>query len=300
MRKLFAWLFIFLTLGTALLNVHVGVRAEDDDGDDGEDAEIPSHAPPQASEEEDDADATTADAEEDKDFRLVPSPDVSTSIIFPDYPDKRFPVGEKITVLIGFKNTGKSGFNISYVGAHLNSPFDLSYYIQNFTVREVGATVEPNNEISIEYAFMPDKSLEPLEFHLNAWVLYNNTANDMFMTTFQNGTIELIEKPSEFDAKQFFSYVLFAGVLGLVGYIFLSLSGSLNKTSSSVDRSRSSSSHSGSSSSSSSGGAASSSASALDEWAGPIYKAASKSKSISRASGSKKKQPGSPKAAASS
>ena len=47
--------------------------------------------------------------------------------------------------------------------------------IVQFTVREVAASVESNQEISLEYVFMPDKSLEPLEFHLSAWVLYNST-----------------------------------------------------------------------------------------------------------------------------
>jgi len=159
------------------------------------------------------------------------SDDVVTTFLFPDYADKRLPVGEKVTVLVGFQNKGESTFNLTAVGAALHSPFDYNYYIQNFTYREVNSIVGPGEEVTVEYQFTPDKSLEPLEFHLSASLYYNDTTNDKFWrATFINGTIELIEKPSEFTAKTLFTYVLAFAALGLAGYIGLNVSGALNKT----------------------------------------------------------------------
>ena len=69
--------------------MHVGARAQEDDAnDDGEDAEIPTHQP-QAAEEEEEGEATSAETDEDKELLLIPSPDVVTSVLFPEYQDKR-------------------------------------------------------------------------------------------------------------------------------------------------------------------------------------------------------------------
>jgi len=302
-KSVLGWLFIGILF---FLSVQTVVRAQED-GDDGEDVQEggaghgagaggANAGAAGGDEQEEEADATAT--EEDKEIVLAPSRDVTTSIIFPDFPDKKIHVGEKVTVLIGFKNNGKSTFNITTVAAHLHSPFDFNYYIQNFTVREIGALVEPEREVSIEYIFAPDKSLEPLEFHLSAYVDYNSTTGEQFRTTFTNGTIELIEKPSEFDAKQFFTYISGAGVLGLLLYITLSLSGTLSKSSSSSSHraSRSSSSNKGSSDGGdSSSGSASQAGGSVEDWAGPIYTPKTKSSAIGRKS-SAKKAPKSPKA----
>jgi len=165
---------------------------EDDDGDDVDDSDLPS--------------------------TLMAHPDVHTHFIFPQFTEKRFVVGEKVTALISFANRGQKIFNITAVGAHLHSPFDFSYYIQNFTAREVDATVHPGHEQSIEYVFVPDKSLEPLEFWLSAWVQYNDSNDRVFRTTYTNGTIELVEKPSEFNPREFFTWVVTLAVIGVVVY----------------------------------------------------------------------------------
>jgi hypothetical protein len=187
---------------------------------------------------------------------LKPSPDVITTFVFPEYPDKRFQIGEKVTLLIGFHNTGSVAFNITGVQAHLHSPFDYNYYIQNFTAREVAATVEPKQQVSVEYVFQPDKSLEPIEYHLSAYLDYNDTTGGQFRSFITNGTVELIEKPSSFDAKQFFSYLMLAGAVALLAYIAYSLGHPASKkakSKSSVER------------------GTRSAAVNQEEWAGPIY-----------------------------
>jgi len=155
---------------------------------------------------------------------LQPSPDIHTSVLFTNFPDRRFVQGEIVTILVGFHNSGQKTFNITNVGASLRSPFDYSYIIQNLTSSEVGLIVEPGNEVSIEYKFRADPSLEPLEFWLSGWLLYNNSDHQIFRSAFYNATIDLVEKPNNFDARQVFSYFLMAAVGGLVAYIFFQLS----------------------------------------------------------------------------
>jgi len=193
---------------------------------------------------------------------------------------KKIPVGEKITMLVVFHNNGTSEFNITNIRAHLHSPFDFSYYIQNFTSREVGAIVLAGQEVSVEYTFLPDKSLEPLEFHLSAYLDYNDTNELRFRSTFQNGTIELVERASNFDAKLVFSYFLAASAAGLIAFIGMNLSKSLT-ASPKVER--------GTKHASNSTGSASSS----DDWAGPIYKPKAAGAAIGR-----KRAPKSPKSPA--
>jgi hypothetical protein len=171
---------------------------------------------------------------EEEDWIIRSHKDFKFGAFFPSSPEKKFPVGTRTTVLLGVHNTGKNPFNISYVYASLHSPFDYSYYIQNvrfprlvfpflcsfssfcfacfaffsllaqFTVRQYFAVVNPGEQITIDYTFIPDKSLEPLDFWLSAHVIYNDTvAEDMFLTTFFNGTVELVEKPTEFNFRRF-------------------------------------------------------------------------------------------------
>jgi hypothetical protein len=277
MKRLIGWLLLLL-IGTAF--VSVCVRAQDDDdletdaqnagagaGQAGQRGGAAGAGAGGAHEGEDEEDEK-ADVEEEI-VVLKPSPDVITTFIFPDFLDKRFQIGEKVTLLVGFHNTGSVAFNITSVQAHLHSPFDYNYYIQNFTSREIGATVEPKQQVSVEYVFQPDKSLEPIEYHLSAFVEYNDSSNGQFRSYVTNGTVELIEKPSTFDTKQFFSYLMLFGAIALLAYIAYSLGHPAAKKTrkSSVER-----------------GTRDASAGNQDDWAGPIYTPKSSSAPIKRKS----------------
>jgi len=242
-RKLLSWALLFLIVGAVFLSI--SARADDDALNEEEESESysedelsgtagsgssasgatggaagSSSGGPKAA-GSDEYEEEEEEYEEDAESSLAvltPSPDVQTIAYLPDFPDKRLVQGEEIRVLLGFHNSGSKSFNLSYVGAHLHSPFDFSYYIQNFSVREIGAVVGSGDEVSVEYSFKPDASLEPLEFWLSAWVIYNNSDNEQFRSVFFNGTVELIEKKSDLDAKQLFSYFLFAAIFGLAAY----------------------------------------------------------------------------------
>jgi len=289
--RLSLFLMLFLILGVLFLNTHATVKAEDADPaaaeseeDDGEDAQgsVPNQQAGAGGAAEDDDEGNEEVQEEEEEEELKPSPDVITSVFFPDYVEKKIPVGEKVTMLVLFHNKGKTEFNITAIRAHLHSPFDSSYYIQNFTSREVGAVVKSGEEVSVEYVFMPDKNLEPIEFHLSAYLDYNDTEAHRFRSTFQNGTIELVERPSSFDARLVFSYGLALSAAGLIAFIGYNLSKSLTSPSK-VER-----------------GTKQSSAGASDDWAGPIYKPKATSSAVGRKKAPKSPKDGakSPKAAA--
>jgi len=192
-------------------------------------------------EEGDEAKRHVDDEDEDYDeLTFIPHPDVSVSFLFPDAPDRRLKLGETANILAGFHNKADQAFNITGIGAHLQSPFDLSYYIMNFTARRVvGASVGPMQQASVEYQFRPDPSLEPTEYWLSAWVIYNNSDDQVFMHTFYNGTVELVEEDGGFGAKQALFYLVVLASFGAAAYGIVRYSGfKVGEKKKKVDRSR--------------------------------------------------------------
>lgn len=146
--------------------------------------------------------------------------DLHTSVIFPDYPDKNLPLGENIKVLIGLDNRGSESLNVTGVGAFLHSPFDLNYFVQNFTGRMVSTVIPPNSQLSVEYTIRPDRSLEPLDFWLSGVVdFYGLEEQRMHRNTFLNETIELIEKPLGFTAVTVSVKLITYAFFGMLAYI---------------------------------------------------------------------------------
>jgi len=132
--------------------------------------------------------------EEDEGVNFSPSNDVTTNVYFPDYPDRNFPLDTPITALIVFSNTGSKTFNISHCVSSLQSPFDLNYYVQNFTSGLMAVIVEPHRQITIEFKFIPDKNLEANDFHLSGYIVYNDTVSDrVYVSSFVNTTMSLVD-----------------------------------------------------------------------------------------------------------
>jgi len=204
------------------------VRADNtDDDEEIEDPQTSTQDPSGASDsntyydysEDDDTDNTT----DNSTFGLKASTDLTTHVLFPNYPNYKFPVQTEITMLVGLHNKGNKAFNISTIGAYLHSPYDFSYHIQNFSHREVGVVLEPGSQVSIEYNVNPDKNLEPLEYWFSSFILYNDSDDKQYKTTFVNGTLELVEKTSDVNFRRIFSYFFALAVSGLVGYIAYNL-----------------------------------------------------------------------------
>lgn len=203
MASRLTWLFLLSIVLTLLSNNFV--RADDDDD---------------VVADETVADETYDDAEEefDDDENAISSGDVTVTTIFPGNEGKKFTLGQPITLLALFSNNGEKTFNVSTIFAHLHSPFDYNYYIQNFTVKTAIAVVGPNSQVSLEYTFKPDITLEALEFGFSAVVAYNRTDGRLFRHTLFNSTIELVE--AESGSSKLVMYVAVLGGLGALAFLF--------------------------------------------------------------------------------
>jgi len=218
------WLFLLFVCATLLISFQVSLVSAQDEEEieitDEEDAKPEGAKGGEEDEEEEEYD--------EADGVIRPHPDVRTVVYFPDFPDKKFEIGERVTVLVGFNNKADLTFNITAIGAHFQSPYDLSYFIQNFSIRDVGSVggmlVDGHRQLTLDYLFAPDKSLEPIQYWLSGWVQYNASNGIEYRSTWANGTIDLIEKSQEFDIKRVFSYFLLLSGVGLIIYVALSFS----------------------------------------------------------------------------
>jgi hypothetical protein len=82
-----------------------------------------------------------------------PAADVETSYFFPKYSNTKFPIGEVVTILCHLSNNDNIPYNVSAIMGSLNSPFDFSYHIQNYTYKPLGVVVRPGDEITFQYQF---------------------------------------------------------------------------------------------------------------------------------------------------
>jgi len=160
-----------------------------------------------------------ADPEPQEAPLIISSPDISTSYVFPQFIDKKFPSGEEIEILLGFSNAGEQDYNVTHITASFNFPLDYSYYIQNFTTIQYMTTVVPNTQQSFAYFFVPDALLEPRDFGLVASVHYRDAEGVNYTTVFFNSTIDIIEPTGGVDTQTFFTYLGVVAVLGLIGFV---------------------------------------------------------------------------------
>lgn len=149
--------------------------------------------------------------------------DVRTTYLLPEYADKALPVGKPTTFLVNFINNGQEVLNITSIGASLHSPFDLNYYIQNFTAKAVqGGLVPPVSQISLEYQFTPDAGLEPLEFWLSGYVEFVTEGSDVvYRKTFFNETATLTNKDAGIEWQIIISTLFLICVALFGGYTLL-------------------------------------------------------------------------------
>jgi len=219
MSRFLLWALLILAL-LALFSRPLRVSAQDDEFE--EVSEDDFEVEDDESVEEDEDTEILEEGEEDGKSRILgPHSAVSTFIHFPDYPkEHRFIQGEDVVVLIGVSNRSPSTyFNVSYIGAQLHSPFDFSYYIQNFTVRETESIVGPGQETTIEYRFRPDPALEPIEFQLSVWSIYNSSEGRLYQSTVFNDTVELVERREPWTVQSVVNYLLVLSGMGVIAYV---------------------------------------------------------------------------------
>jgi len=175
--------------------------------------------------EETKQEAATTDAENKTESAIVevvklePSPDASTTFVFPDSADRKFLIGKFIPVVVALTNKGNGVFNVTQVGASFMYPQDHRYYIQNYTKITYGQSVLPSEQRSFLYRFSPDAMLEPREYGLVVSVYYTDSDGGNFTSVVYNSTIALVEGNESIDLQGLFLYIGILGVAGLVGFM---------------------------------------------------------------------------------
>lgn len=212
---------LFLLFGTLCINTPVAFAEE-------EDVTVTDEADIETEVEEEE--------EEEEGGELIPSIDVKTSVYFPEQPDGKVPLGDIIVVLVSFFNTGSDAFNVTNIGTSLHSPYDYSYFIQNFTASEPGVIVGPEQQVTLEYRFRPDPALEPVDFLLSGYVTYSDSGYDSYKSIFYNDTIVMVEKPFVLTPSVVVGYSFVIFTFASVAYVGLAVSGVLSSASKKVAR----------------------------------------------------------------
>ena len=146
--------------------------------------------------------------------------EVETRVWFPDAPTREFVVGRHIGAVIGIRNRGETGFNVSAIQGNLALVTDPSGNVMNFTGTAYQyPELKTGEEIVVQY-FMPlHKSLPTRQFYLHLRVYSEGaTESDFVVESAFNSTIELIEEPTWFDMELLGLYAVLFGIVGLILY----------------------------------------------------------------------------------
>lgn len=222
-----------LALGLAILMVAAPLRfvaAEDED-----DVDIDIDAEIDAEEAEAEAEAASAD-EEDVVYEQQetsvhpltdmdpPSPDVVVTAWLPNQEDTseyRIPVEKEVSVVAGFLNARSSDqeqgrMKVKAIMGSLNSVYDFSYHVQNFTLLQFDPAeeIEAGEEVSFEYTFKlsGDLDLQPMRIALT---IFYEDFNEDFTSQFFNETVTLYEPSNGFDLHTMGTYIFAFGFTAL-------------------------------------------------------------------------------------
>lgn len=158
-------------------------------------------------------------AREDQNLgRSYESPDVEVSYVLPENANKKFSVGKKSKILLGFTNTGLNPFTVYGIRGYISHPQDASFVVQNFTAIRYNTTIQPEETNSLAYEFFPDSRLETVSFGVTFQVFYINEDNDTFVHHFFNETVTFVENDEVFDVQQYYLYATLLAVFGGLAY----------------------------------------------------------------------------------
>lgn len=138
---------------------------------------------------------------------------VESFTILEDGADNRLTLGKEVRVLVGLRNGANSPLNMTYQLGMLQS----SVFYQKLAPASEQGFLEPGEELTLPYSFVPDKTLPPGEFTLSLSAFYESE-HRMFANTYFNQTITLVEGKSAFDVQIMGLFVMICGILGSAFY----------------------------------------------------------------------------------
>ncbi|XP_029540017.1 translocon-associated protein subunit alpha-like isoform X2 [Oncorhynchus nerka] len=159
------------------------------------------------SESEDDLDEDAAVGD------VTSHPDADTTIIF--VTGEEFPANEIAKFLVGFTNKGSQDFTVHSLEASFRYPQDFQFYIQNFTALPLSTVVQPQQQASFEYSFIPAQSMAGRPFGLVILLNYQDSEGNGFQMAIYNQTITIVELEEGLDGETMFMYIFLTGLVVL-------------------------------------------------------------------------------------
>ncbi|KAI1730741.1 translocon-associated protein (TRAP), alpha subunit domain-containing protein [Ditylenchus destructor] len=157
------------------------------------------------------------------------SPDAHVSFLFtsktPDPSTKELVAGQLVKFLVGFANHGEKDFIVKASEASFRYHMDYSYHIQNFSAVRYERTVQPKQEATFDYAFIPSEQYigRPMGLVIN--LHYADADGSFYTHAIFNETVNIVEDESAFSTETGFLYVVLAGLgvlILLIGQHYLS------------------------------------------------------------------------------
>ncbi|KAF7636456.1 hypothetical protein Mgra_00004044 [Meloidogyne graminicola] len=146
---------------------------------------------------------------------LGPSPDVQTSCILTNLrsgPSSRDLIaGQIVKVLIGIANKGERDIIVKSCETSFRYPLDFSYYTQNFSTIRYERLVQPKQEATFDYAFIPSDVFVGRPLGLVVDLHYVDTDGQYFISSVFNETVTISEDESGFNTETYFIYLILAG-----------------------------------------------------------------------------------------
>jgi translocon-associated protein subunit alpha len=159
--------------------------------------------------------------EEEEEEKTTASPDADTTLLFvkpiATASQLELPAGIPVEFLVGFRNKGKEDFVLETLEASFRYPMDFNFYIQNFSTFGYNKAVQPEQEATLFYSFIPSEAFAGRPFGLNINLAYRDASGNSFQEAVYNETVQIVELEEGLDGETFFLYVfLVAGVVLLL------------------------------------------------------------------------------------
>ncbi|RZC42537.1 translocon-associated protein subunit alpha [Asbolus verrucosus] len=168
-----------------------------------------------------DVEEVTSTDEEEEEEKTTASPDADTTLLFvrpiATASQLEIPAGIPVEFLVGFRNKGKQNFILELLEASFRYPMDFNFYIQNFSAIGYNKIVQPEQEATLAYSFIPSEAFAGRPFGLNINLGYRDASGNSFQEAVYNETVQIVELEEGLDGETFFLYVfLVAGVVLLL------------------------------------------------------------------------------------
>lgn len=103
------------------------------------------------------------------------------------------PAGIPVEFLVGFRNKGKEDFILESLEASFRYPMDFNFYIQNFSAIGYNKNVQPEQEATLAYSFIPSEAFAGRPFGLNINLAYRDISGNSFQEAVYNETVQIVE-----------------------------------------------------------------------------------------------------------